>query len=295
MRLFLLPISTRRTLLYSQKLQTLPSEKQTYLDKATIKAATLWAGWEKKESGWQKKVVEYGNYALRRIPYEEWGLKSVPPLSTRRREEEILGKEKHHLIYPQSVIPTTKATGVLRTLGTERESLHKSRLIWCFVGMPISAPFALIPIIPNLPFFYLVYRAWSHWRALAGGRHIKWLAENDFLTLAPSKVLDTIYTPLLLPDSPGQMVTDAKSESAPSINEGPLEGDEKMLLTQDHGRELVRALEIPELEVELERAIWQVEDAISQKKKQKEEEENSKADDSASTTSDSSNSDSDKK
>lgn len=146
MRFFLLPISTRRTLLYCQKLQVLPTKKQTVVDRATVYATKLWAGWEKKEQGWQKKVVVYGNQLLRRIPYEEWGLKSVPPLSTRRREEEILGKDKNYLIFPQTLIPTTKAMSVLWTLGTERESLHKSRLMWCFIGMPISAPFALVPV-----------------------------------------------------------------------------------------------------------------------------------------------------
>jgi hypothetical protein len=34
------------------------------------------------------------------------------------------------------------------------------------------------------------------------------------------------------------------------------------LLTQESGRKLAQTLDIPELEVELERAIWQVETAI---------------------------------
>lgn len=42
-----------------------------------------------------------------------------------------------------------------------------------------------------------------------------------------------------------------------------------MLLSQDHGRQLVKALEIPELEVELERAIWQVEAGIQKQKEEK--------------------------
>ncbi|KAI1381901.1 mitochondrial K+-H+ exchange-related-domain-containing protein [Hypoxylon crocopeplum] len=272
MRFFLLPISTRRTLLYCQKLQVLPKEKQTLLDKATFRAANLWAGWEKKEGGWQKKVVVYGNYLLRRVPYEEWGLKSVPPLSTRRREEEVLGKDKNHLIFPQTLIPTTKATNVLRTLGTERESLHRTRLIWCLVGMPISAPFALVPIIPNLPFFYLVYRAWSHWRALAGGKHVRFLCENNLLSLSPSAMLDSIYSPLLpsssaAKESIADTDTDRISSSPTSGSKGS--NEETMLLSQENGRQLVKALDIPELEVELERAIWQVEAAIQKAKEEK--------------------------
>ncbi|KAI1356578.1 mitochondrial K+-H+ exchange-related-domain-containing protein [Xylaria sp. FL0043] len=267
MRLFLLPISTRRTLLYCQKLQALPSEKQPLVDKLTLRAAKLWAGWEKKESGWQKSVVKYGNRALRRIPYEEWGLKSVPTLSARRREEEVIGKEKHHLIFPESIIPATRAPEVLHKLATEREGLHRSRMIWCFVGMPITAPFALVPVIPNLPFFYLVYRAWSHYRALAGGKHLQWLLTNKFFTLSPSETMDAVFTRHLGSSNlPGKS---SHGESNPSDNSSPPQ--ERLLLTQEAGRELAQALKVPELEVELERAIWQVETAMRKEEKERAE------------------------
>ncbi|KAI1656723.1 mitochondrial K+-H+ exchange-related-domain-containing protein [Daldinia decipiens] len=270
MRFFLLPISTRRTLLYCQKVQVLPKSKQTVVDKATVRAAQLWSGWEKQEKGWQKKVVVYGNSLLKRISYEEWGLKSVPPLSTKRRAEEVLGKDKNHLIYPETLIPTTTAVNVLRTLGTEREALHKTRLMWCFIGMPISAPFALVPVIPNLPFFYLVYRAWSHWRALAGGKHIQFLCENNLLSLSPSPVLDSIYTPLL-PNSPTpkEQIADTDRASKSTTSSSQESAEERMLLSQENRRQLVKALEIPELEVELERAIWQVETTIQKGQEEK--------------------------
>ncbi|KAJ2977758.1 hypothetical protein NUW58_g7710 [Xylaria curta] len=258
MRLFLLPISTRRTLLYCQKLQKLPSEKQPLVDKITLRAARLWAGWEKKESGWQKTVVKYGNRALRRIPYEEWGLKSVPTLSARRREEELLGKEKHHLIFPESIIAASRAPQILHTLATERESLHRTRMIWCFVGMPITAPFALVPIIPNLPFFYLVYRAWSHYRAHAGGKHLQWLLSKKFYTVSPWGALDTAYTHRLPSSNPSEQESN-HSDSASHQSDESSPPQERLLLTQEGGRKLAEALDIPELRVELERAIWQVE------------------------------------
>lgn len=37
---------------------------------------------------------------------------------------------------------------------------------------------------------------------------------------------------------------------------------EMMLLDQMHGKNMTQALELPQLEIELERAIWQVEQAI---------------------------------
>jgi hypothetical protein len=124
----------------------LNAEQQGWLDKATTKSAALWASWEKKESGWQKKVVKYGNEALKRIPYEEWGLKSIPPLSSRRKSDELSGKDKVEVCFPPTLIPESTVLGVLRKLGTERQQLHRKRIFWSFVGMPIVAPFALVPV-----------------------------------------------------------------------------------------------------------------------------------------------------
>lgn len=146
MRLYLLPISTRRTLLYCQKINAPAAEKPTWSDWAQAKVARTWSEWEKKDKGWQKKVVNYGNYALRRIPYEEWGLKSVPPLSQRRRQVELNGSEKVEVVYPKSLLAMDRVPKVLETLATEREALHRQRLIWCFIGMPLSAPIALLPV-----------------------------------------------------------------------------------------------------------------------------------------------------
>ena len=153
MRLYLLPVSTRRTLLYCQKLKAAETKKQTWADWVQSKAARTWSEWEQKDSGWQRKVVGYGNHALRRIPYEEWGLKSVPPLSQRRREGELAGTEKVEVVYPKSLVPMDKVPKVLQTLATEREALHKKRLVWCFVAMPFTIPVGILPVyvLPSPP------------------------------------------------------------------------------------------------------------------------------------------------
>ena len=148
MRLYLLPISTRRTLLYAQRLSITTKEqaKGSYAEKATRFAARTWANWEKKESGWQRKVTDYGNQALRRIAFQEWGLKSVPPLSARRRQEELRDNGKVELVFPGTVIPEEKAEAVAHLLATERQALHRQRMIYCFIGMPITITFALVPV-----------------------------------------------------------------------------------------------------------------------------------------------------
>lgn len=148
MRLFFVPVSTRRTLLYAQRLSitTKDQTSASLLDKGTAFAGRTWASWEKKEKGWQRKVVNYGNSALRRIPFPEWGLKTVPPLSARRRAEELKGDGRVEVVFPQSIIPESQVYAVARKLATERQALHRKQMMWCIIGMPITLPFALVPV-----------------------------------------------------------------------------------------------------------------------------------------------------
>jgi hypothetical protein len=110
----------------------------------------MWSKWEKEESGWQKKVVEYGNKAFQRISFEEWGLKSIPPLSTRRKIDETSGKITINVLYPSTVMPKESINDVLRTLATKRQGLHRKRMMYSFIAMPLTAPAALIPVYVGL-------------------------------------------------------------------------------------------------------------------------------------------------
>jgi hypothetical protein len=145
MRLFLLPISTRRTLIYCERSSKLTTDQKTLLDKATAKAAQIWVQWEKSNKKWQRTVTEYGNRAFQRIPFEEWGLKSIPPLSPQRRAEGAAGK-KVEVTFPLTLIRPDSIGALLRKLGTERQSLHRKRMWWSIVGMPITLPMALVPV-----------------------------------------------------------------------------------------------------------------------------------------------------
>jgi hypothetical protein len=164
MRLFLLPISTRRTLIYCERTKQIlaPGQKPPILDRITTKANETWVSFEKAESGWKKQLTTYGNKVLRRIPYEEWGLKTLPPLSQKIRDKQP--KEPVEVLFPGLFLKEQKVPEVLRLLATERQALHQKRMIWSLIGAPLTLPFAAIPIIPNIPGFYLLFRGYSHWR-----------------------------------------------------------------------------------------------------------------------------------
>ena len=82
MRIFLLPISTRRTLIYCERIQSqLNGSHQpapaysigSITDKIVNKANATWAEWENAEKGWKKKLTVYGNdLVFSRIAFEEW-------------------------------------------------------------------------------------------------------------------------------------------------------------------------------------------------------------------------------
>jgi Mitochondrial K+-H+ exchange-related len=117
--------------------------------------------------------------------------------------------------------------------------------------------------IPNLPFFYLVYRAWSHWRAYSGSKHVEYLLDKSLIDLKSSAILDQVYSganPFL------------SQKSAINVLQSE---EETQVLQTSNIKAVVKALEMPELTPELERAVKQVE--IAMKKAKDEEEEKLKA------------------
>ena len=127
-------------------MKTQPNAKSSYADRITHKAAETWSKWESYDRGWQKKVTEYGNTALQRIPYEEWGLKSVPALNAKRKAEDIKDRGTIEVVYPGNVLKEQDVPTILRKLGTERQMLHRQRAYWSLIVTPLTIPFGLIPV-----------------------------------------------------------------------------------------------------------------------------------------------------
>jgi len=147
MRLFLLPISTHRTLIYCQRTaRDGLHAKPSLVDRATTKANEIWAEFEKSDTTWKRKVTQYGNVLLRRIPFEEWGLKTIPPLSAKRRQAELSGKEKVEVLFPGLFLRQSRPDAELKKLAIERQDLHRRRMWWSIIAFPFTLPFALLPV-----------------------------------------------------------------------------------------------------------------------------------------------------
>jgi hypothetical protein len=294
MRLFLLPISTRRTLIYCERLQpTLaPGQKPPYLDRLLNKTSETWTKWESADKGWQKQVTNYGNQLFRRIPFEEWGLKTLPPL-TKTREKEMIetGRLRFDVLFPRKFMRESAVLGTLERLATERQALHKNKLWQSVALMPVTIPFALVPVVPNLPFFYMCFRAYSHYRALYGGKLLARVLEGAgaganagkqaLVRAVPEGRLDAMYAGGLVHATREAMraaepVSEEDVERVSGVVTRQTEGEgeeEVMVLKKWNGKLLAEEFGLPEMEVEIERAVEQVEKSIDEAKQRRQKAE----------------------
>ena len=182
MRIFLLPLTTRQALIYGQKpaRQATTTAPLSYVDRITNKATQTWAKWEEADGGWKKTLVRYGNAGLQRIPFQEWGLKSFPPAKPKLQAELLANNKRFDVFFPGNIMKQEDVPKTLLRLARERKTLHWNRFIGSMIAIPFTFPFAVIPMyelpltrafdlltiarIPNIPFFYVSYRCWSHWR-----------------------------------------------------------------------------------------------------------------------------------
>lgn len=78
MRILLMPLTRRHTLLFAQRL----TENESYRPSPLLtwimtQGQKTWNDWGKSQTKWKYKTVQYGNSLLDRIDWEEYCLKTV--------------------------------------------------------------------------------------------------------------------------------------------------------------------------------------------------------------------------
>lgn len=170
--------------------------------KVTSVAVKGWKKMNESEVSVNVKVVKMIKKLLDTIPYEENCLRSFPSqkLMIREINEEYAHQAEHlstqllqahadklqipssqikpiPLYHPQFQLPST----ILNQLCLFRDSAYLDHLkyaVLCAIGIPISLPFALVPVLPNVPGFYLAYRLYCNVKALLGVKHLDYLLED---------------------------------------------------------------------------------------------------------------------
>ncbi|KDN47356.1 hypothetical protein K437DRAFT_234783 [Tilletiaria anomala UBC 951] len=224
---------------------------------------------------WKRRTYNVGEKLMDRIDYTEWSLKAIDPAlgpeikrsksaeghqegegmraatgdagSLAKEHGIVSGQGDIPLLYPSTLpsgdfrVSPTVLLGSLRNLVSHRTPHHRQRLIYCVVGMPFTIPFALVPVIPNLPFFYLCWRAYSHWKAWKASEYLQGMIALGRIKAVQSKDLEDMLA-AAAPLSKGEQ--DAKPVSStldgaasPESSKAPPEPepeDERMILQPHH-------------------------------------------------------------
>ena len=124
--------------------------------------------------------------------------------------------------------------------------------------------------MPNIPGFYLLFRTWSHYRALYGAYHLEFLLKHNLVDPKPSPLLDRIYTAGLLASTTGKPVkadevTSDQIQSTVARTQRHQEAGlpDVMLLNPESGKDISGAYELREMALEVDRAYEQVDKALT--------------------------------
>lgn len=210
-----LPITTHKSYIYCNHRPSILDKSQLKTYPLITKLETKFTGLALK--GWNTlknsnnsinvKITKLVTSLLNTIPYEENCLTSFPSKNSMIREinEEAVNSlgEKNKtklgtlvqskiqdlnipsnqikpipIYYPNFQEPST----ILNQLNLFKDNSYSKHLkysILCAIGVPISLPLAIVPVVPNVPGLYLTYRLYCNIKLLLGAKHLSYLLESN--------------------------------------------------------------------------------------------------------------------
>lgn len=275
------PITTHRSYIYCHHRPSLLSSSQRQSIPWLIKAENKVVGLATK--AWNKlaaskiavnqKIVAFVRRLLNTIPYDENSLRSFP--SRRAMIREI--NEEHMSSQPKVVLTSEvedsqisvdqlnpipvihprfqDPQAILTQMHQFKNDLSAYHLKWavvCAIGIPVSLPLALLPVVPNVPGFYLAYRTYCHLKALKGAKNLGYLLE---CSNEDPNVEDTTH--LTFRECPELDIPFLEDATFSKINGRESEDDEHILITNEIIENLVELTKLTNIADDLKRALVQ--------------------------------------
>lgn len=137
------------------------------IDFVSDKMNRAWVGLETAPEGSIKsKMHGLGLKLLARVKPSEMFLKSI--------SKEVSSLE---VIYPSS-LNSRLVRRRLRHIAKRGSIIHKKYFYGSAALLPLTTALSVLPL-PNIPFFWLLFRTYSHWRALQGSEKLLELVSNS--------------------------------------------------------------------------------------------------------------------
>lgn len=275
------PVTTHKSFIYCHHKPSLLSDQQRsevqwmirVENKLVSLAAKGWSKLENSKASINQKIVSLVRRLLSSIPYDENCLRSFPRKSTMIREI----NEEHQASFPRVVMTSEveknavsldqlkpipvyhprfqEPQAILNQMNDFRTTLtqhHKKWAILCFLGIPVSLPLALVPVMPNVPGFYLAYRLYCHLQALRGAGNLGYLLESNNNDESIEDTTHLTFSSVPALDAP--YLANGSFEKIKSVN---LEESETLLLNAEIIDALVESTGIHLVKDDLLRALSQ--------------------------------------
>ncbi|KAL1551820.1 hypothetical protein AAHA92_19616 [Salvia divinorum] len=142
------------------------SKVELAVDFFANKMNEAWTKLEKAPQGTLKnKIHGFGVKLLSRVKPSEIFFKSIP--------KEI---NRVDIVYPSSLNPRLVRRR-LRHLAFRGSVIHTKYFYCSAIMVPLTSVFMVLPL-PNIPFFWISFRAYSHWRASQGSEKLMHLVTD---------------------------------------------------------------------------------------------------------------------
>lgn len=218
-KILVIPITQDKSYIhfkYNEDLVNNDSIIVKYENKLTSVASKGWSKLKDSDKSYNKKIVHYVGRFLERTPWFENSLISIPSKSTLLRQayhqdesdkqsKPVLSlasidqvNKDHQLLsipvyYPGSLITASQLKSELLSLSQEGQRYHRKQMIWNAVGIPLTLPFIVVPIVPNIPGFYLAYRLYCNLKAFLGAEHLEHIAIREDLSFQENEELEKAF------------------------------------------------------------------------------------------------------
>lgn len=278
------PITTHKSYIYCNHKSSLLDASQLKTVPQIVKienkivglATKAWGKLTSSEVLVNKQIVKFVRKLLNTIPYNENILRSFPSKTAMIREI----NQEHYSELPKTVITLEIEQGtylldqlkpipvlhprfqepqaILDQLHGFRDNLgafHRKWALICAIGVPLTLPFAIVPVVPNVPGFYVAYRFYCHLKALMGVRNLGYLLECSKDSESNPSVEDTTHlTFQACPELDVPFLADA---TFAKVKGQESDENERILVTKETIDRLVESIGLPQLREDLQRALYQ--------------------------------------
>ncbi|KAB2026679.1 hypothetical protein ES319_D06G237500v1 [Gossypium barbadense] len=158
----------------SSNSKPLNANAELLVDFISNKMNNAWVGLEKAPEGsFKNKLHGFGLQLLARVKPSEILLKSISKEVTNVR-----------ITYPPS-LNSRLVRRRLRHIAMRGTVIHRKYFYGSVTLLPLTTALAVLPL-PNIPFFWVLFRTYSHWRALQGSEKLLELVSDYSRAQNPS-------------------------------------------------------------------------------------------------------------